>query len=159
MVLVGSAVQDKDGLIIVLLPGEDLSGRVNDVLVADGIIADVDLRVATVHDQAAAILGDLNIAIIDSANLQTVFHGFGRAVLRVARDVELGRVCLCWRDSDGISIGVIERKLEAVGFQEGRRHVEEVSLQLHFTVFLAPDETLLGDLGAVIVRGEALSMA
>lgn len=108
MVLIRSTVQDKNCLVVVLLPGEDLSGRVNDVLVADRVVADVDLGVATVHYQTATVLGDLNIAVIDGADLQAILHGVCRAVLRVAGDVELGRVRLRRRDGDRVGVGVVQ---------------------------------------------------
>ena len=159
VVLVGATIDNKDGLVVILLPSEDLGRGVDDVLVSHRIIADVDLGVTAVENKVASQLRDLNFTVVDSLDSEAVRDGVGRVVLGMPRDVELGRVGGCGRDGDGPVVRVLQRRVEPVCSQVRRGNVEEVGLQLDLAVLFAPELSLLGDLRAVVVRCKALCMA
>lgn len=114
MVLVGTTVENKDGLVIILLPGEDLGRGVDNVLVSHGIIADVNLGVAAVENEVASQLRDLNVAMVDSLDSEAVRDRVGRLVIGMPRDVEFSRVGVCGRDSDIPIVGVLEGRVVPV---------------------------------------------
>lgn len=54
------------------VPGEDLGGRVDDVLISNRIVANMDLGVTTIEHQIVAELRNLNITMIHCLDSQTV---------------------------------------------------------------------------------------
>lgn len=140
---------------IIDIPCENFRRRVDNVLVANGVVANVDFRVATVEHKIVAELRDLNVAVVDSLHGKAIGGGFKRVILCVSGNVELrlisGRGC----DSDVPVIRKLKGGVETVGGQVGRRNVEEVGLKFDFAILLAPNLSLFGDLRTVVVGGEA----
>lgn len=159
VVLIWPSINNQNGLVLILLPREDFGGRVDDVLVTNWVVANVNLRVTTVEHEVISKLGNLNIAMVDSLDGETVRSRLQRVVLRMSGDIELGRVSCRRRDGDVAIVGKLQRGVEAVRLEVGGRDVEEVGLELDLAVLLTPDLSLFGDLRAVVVGREAFRMA
>ena len=159
MVLIRAAIKHKDSLVVILLPREDLSRRVDQILITHRIITQMDLRVPPVQDQAATQLRDLDITIVDGIHRQFIRHRLDGIILGMPRDIKLRRLRRRRRDRNGLGIREIQRPVVTIGLEERGGHVEEVRLQLDLAVLLAPELALLGDLRAVVVGREALRVA
>lgn len=65
------------------LPGKDFGGRVDERLIANRIVTDVNLGVASSQVQAAAQLRDGNLPMVDSLDSELIRNRLGRFRYRV----------------------------------------------------------------------------
>ena len=87
MVLVRPTVENKNRPVIVLLPGKHLGGGVEEVVAADGVVADVDLGIAAVEHEGAAQLRNLNVSAVRRVHGQAVGRRIRRVILRMPTDI------------------------------------------------------------------------
>jgi len=153
--LVRASVDDEHLLVVILLPGEYLCGRVEQVDTTDIVIGHVVLGIASVERKLTAKLRDSQVAGVGRKG-DGVVGVFKRVESSVSDHEELGDVAI--ESSDG-EVGITSVAAIDVGVvlvlccQVGRRCLDEVGLELGFAVLLAVDKTLLGDDCGIVVAG------
>lgn len=143
-----TTVHDEDSLVLEPLPREYLRSRVEESVLADGVVGDVDLGVTAGEGEFAAVLGDAEDAV-GGGELDGVLGGFGALVVGVADDEEVAVLALGGeegRDGDGHVVAVFGggggrgRGGEVAG---GDAH--ELGFEFDFGVFLAVNVAVLTD--------------
>jgi hypothetical protein len=153
MCLARFAVQDQDGPVVVLLPGEDLGRAIHQRHVAaELIVCDVDSGVSPRHRQRAAELGDRHLAL-GGGQRERVANGVSVSEFDLVGKEERasGAPNGCYAD---VLIGAVDpyRGLDVRGSLEvSPRHLPKLGLKLELRIFLARDGSILGD-GLFLVR-------
>lgn len=161
MLLVRASVHNKHPLVAVLLPRENLRGRVQQVNTTDIVVGDVELRVAAVERKLAAELGNGDVALAGGEGdlVVGVLEGVESGV---PDDEELGAVAVEGGDGEVRVSGVASVNVGAVlvlGGEVRRGCLDEVGFKLGFAVFLTVDEALFADDGRVVVASVAAGVA
>jgi hypothetical protein len=158
MFLVGTAVDDQNSLVAVLLPGEDLRGRVEQIDSAKVVVGDVEFGVAAVQRQLATKLrnGQISLTGGKSDSVVGVLEGVESSV---PDHEEFGDVAVASSDGKVCVASVAAIDVGAVLVlccQVGGRCLEEIGFKLGFAVFLAVDEAFLAnDCSIVVARVSA----
>lgn len=122
-------------------------------------------------------LRNSDVSAAGSLNLESIWRGLRRPVVGVPgtkvlaiaderygipsipRDIELCGVSCCRCDGNLIVVSPLEGGEMALSFEIGRRHVEEVCLQLGFAILLPIHQALFCDESPIVIGGVTVGVA
>ena len=143
-----TTIDNENSLILELLPREDFSSRVEDSVLADGVIRDMDLGITTREGELPAVLGDAQHAV-GGGQLDGVLGGVGALVVGVADDEEVAVLALGGkegRDGDAHVVAVFGGGGWGGGGEEvGGGDAHELGFEFDFGVFFAVDVAVFAD--------------
>lgn len=143
-----TTVENENSLILELLPSENFTSRVENSMLADGIIGDMNLGITTRQGELTAVLGDVQNAI-GSGQLDGILSSIGGLVIRMAHDKEVAVLALGSehrRDGDGCIVAVLGGGGWSWASDEVTwRDAHELGLELDFGVFFAVNVAVFTD--------------
>jgi hypothetical protein len=152
-----SSIYYQNSLVRILVPCEDLGSRVDQCSTTKIVVANMDLRIATVQGQRSAVhLRNSDVTKSRSRDFELVARGLERAILSMTKEVEPSAIAKSRCDSQVARRGPGGvRSISACRSQIRWADLEEVRLYLLLRVLLAIDAAILSDWRGVVVRSVA----